>query len=1220
MTWLRRSLLALLAVAGLSLFGLGLLLGNESAGRWLLQQVPGLSLQGFSGQLGRRWQADTLVWQQGQERVELANLALHWSPTCLLRLQLCIEQLEAEHLDLVLASDAAASDQPFDLPDLSLPLALRVQQLQLGSLRLDKVEQLSALRLGLHWTARGLQIEQLELRRDELQLSLSGQLQTRGAWPLQLDGRVQLPSIEQQPWQLALQLDGELRQQLQLQVDSSGYLNGRLSGQLQALAEHLPASLQLEVASFKASTELPDTLRVQGLQLSAAGDLQAGYQLAGGATLGSADAPVVLALQGLLEPTGLQVQQLRLSAEAGQQVELSAALNWQQALSLDSRFDWQDFPWQRLYPLAPPPVTLRRLQGELSYAGEHYLGHFAAELEGPAGAFSLRSPLSGDLGQVFLPELRLDAGQGRAEGQLRLGFAEALDWDLQLQLSDFDPAYWLAQLAGHLQGPIHSRGSLKGERLQLAAEIDLDGRLRGQPARLQAQLEGAAAHWQLHQLQLRLGDNRIQGQGLMQQQMHGQLNLAMANLGQLWPGLQGRLDGQLDLAGSLQAPQGRLALKGQRLAYAEQRLHSLTLDASLDAAQHAQLSLAGSGLASGDNELGRLAIEGSGSQAQHRLSLALQGPLLDAGLALEGALAQGHWRGRLAQGELQAGEQHWQLSAPASLERLANGQVNLGAHCWRAQTASLCAENQRLSPEPSLRLSLRELPLASLAPWLPADFAWQGTLDGQLHLDLPASGPRGRVELDAGRGTWRIREQQQWLDFPYDSLQLSSQLGPQRIDSQLQLRGPGIGALALQAQIDPRPAAKPLSGSFRLERLDLALARPFLPLVERLVGQLSGAGELSGTLLAPQVQGHLQLSDGELSGSELPLEFSALQLRANIHGEQLRLDGSWRSGEQGQGRLAGELQWAEAPVGELQIKAQALPLRVEPYAQLQLDSDLQLRLHEQKLSLQGRVDIPRGAIEVQELPPATVQLSSDARIVGQESPAASGLDLAMDIDVEVGRDRLTFSGFGLNAELVGRLHIGDNLDTRGELQLNKGRFRAYGQRLSIRRARLLFTGPIDQPYLDVEAIRRVDGVVAGLRLSGSAEQPRSEVFSEPGMSQEQALSYLVLGRPLGQGSGDNNMLAQAALALGMAGTTPLFTGIAETLGIGDFQMDTEGSGLTTSVVASGQLSERLSLRYGVGVFEPAGTIALRYELTRKLYLEAASGLASSLDIFYRREF
>ena len=56
------------------------------------------------------------------------------------------------------------------------------------------------------------------------------------------------------------------------------------------------------------------------------------------------------------------------------------------------------------------------------------------------------------------------------------------------------------------------------------------------------------------------------------------------------------------------------------------------------------------------------------------------------------------------------------------------------------------------------------------------------------------------------------------------------------------------------------------------------------------------------------------------------------------------------------------------------------------------------------------------------------------------------------------------------------------------------------------------------------------------------------------------------------------------------------------------------------MVASGYLAPNLSLRYGVGVFEPVNSLALRYELSKKLYLEAASGLASSLDIFYKRDY
>ena len=300
-----------------------------------------------------------------------------------------------------------------------------------------------------------------------------------------------------------------------------------------------------------------------------------------------------------------------------------------------------------------------------------------------------------------------------------------------------------------------------------------------------------------------------------------------------------------------------------------------------------------------------------------------------------------------------------------------------------------------------------------------------------------------------------------------------------------------------------------------------------------------------------------------------------------------------------------------------------LPVIVEPYAELEIEPDLRIELADQQLAVSGKVRVPRGKITVRELPPSTVRVSEDAQIVGEEAEQAeTPLAIRMDIDVEVGQDRLRFSGFGLTADLAGHLHIGDNLDTRGELNLNNGRYRAYGQRLTIRRAQLLFTGVLSQPFLNIEAIRRIesDNVIAGLRITGSAEQPRVDVFAEPAMSQEQALSYLVLGRPLGAETGDNNLLAQAALGLGLAGSSSFTGNVAQRLGIQDFQLDTEGSGTDTSVVASGRLTDKLTLRYGVGVFESANTIALRYQLTKRIFLEAASGLASSLDIFYRRNF
>ncbi|MFD2884345.1 hypothetical protein ACFS4T_23655 [Pseudomonas lini] len=82
---------------------------------------------------------------------------------------------------------------------------------------------------------------------------------------------------------------------------------------------------------------------------------------------------------------------------------------------LKRKIDWLDFPWHRLYPLIDEPqVALRSFNGEVSYTDGNYIGNFKAALDGPAGAFSLNSPFSGDLTKnpSATIQTRSRAGQG----------------------------------------------------------------------------------------------------------------------------------------------------------------------------------------------------------------------------------------------------------------------------------------------------------------------------------------------------------------------------------------------------------------------------------------------------------------------------------------------------------------------------------------------------------------------------------------------------------------------------------------------------------------------------------------------------------------------------------------------------------------------------------------------------------------------------------------
>ena len=1215
--------LVVLALVLLVVVSVGVMLGTQTGSRWVLGQVPGLQVDNFAGRLGGQWGADHLLWEQGTSRVEVDRPIFAWSPGCLTRMTLCIDQLQAEKVSLQFPPSEDSSSGPISLPELKLPLAIEVGVIKVGNVLFNGIEQLKGMQMSAQWTAKGLQIDSVKVEREDLNVELSGLLQPNGDWPLTLQGNVSLPAPGDKPLAVALKVEGNLRTTLNLAADTSGYLTAHLTGEIQPLADNLPAQLKITAEPFKASPDLPDTLVLNQLLLTAKGDLKDGYELNGSATLPAEQEPVSLLLKGRVDAKGAQIAALDLTANPKQHLKLSGQVDWQEGLSAEAKIDWLEFPWHNLYPVIDKPdVDVRTFVGEVSYRDGNYLGNIQANLDGPAGKFSLSSPFSGDLGKIFLPQLKLVAGQGKAEGHVNVQFADGVAWDTALDLSAINPAYWVAELPGTLAGPLRSKGSFKSERLELDANLDLKGRLRGLPAVLQAKANGAGETWTVSALDIRLGDNRINGTATLQQQIKAQLDLNMPRLGQLWPELRGQLKGRVDLGGTLKAPQGTVKLNGQQLAFADNRLQNLTLDASLDRNQRGRLDLKGSGIQAGETQLGVLTANASGDIKRQQLKLGLQGPMLQLALALDGGLDKDNWRGRLVSGDVKAGGQAWVLQNPARLERLADGRINMGSQCWISGPASLCSEEQRLMPDPRLRLHLKQFPLDSLAEWLPKDFQWQGDLNADLVLDLPASGPKGQIVVDASGGTLLFKDKGQWVDFPYEAFKLTSNLTPNRVESRLDFDGGKLGQLMLSARINPLPKSKPISGEFQLTGLDVSMIRPFAPMVEKLTGQLNGSGTISGVLLSPHIIGNVALSDGEISGPQLPTSFENVQLSMAINGETALINGGWTSGQQGQGSISGNVAWGRAMVVDVLIKGNNLPVTVEPYAKLEVAPDLKISLNpDNTLLIAGRVNVPKGEIVVRELPPSTVKVSDDTVVVGQQTnDEASPMQIDMDINVVVGQELLTFSGFGLSADLAGQVHIGNNLETRGELRLNNGRYRAYGQKLTIRRARLLFAGPIDQPYLDIEAVRQTDDVIAGIRLTGSAEQPTTQIFSEPAMSQEQALSYLILGRPLTGTGEDENLLAQAALGLGLLGSSGITTSLANHLGLKEFELDTEGSGNNTSVVASGKINERLSVRYGVGVFEPASTIALRYKLSKRVYVEVASGFASSLDIFYKRDF
>jgi translocation and assembly module TamB len=124
----------------------------------------------------------------------------------------------------------------------------------------------------------------------------------------------------------------------------------------------------------------------------------------------------------------------------------------------------------------------------------------------------------------------------------------------------------------------------------------------------------------------------------------------------------------------------------------------------------------------------------------------------------------------------------------------------------------------------------------------------------------------------------------------------------------------------------------------------------------------------------------------------------------------------------------------------------------------------------------------------------------------------------------------------------------------GQINIHDGKYSLYGVDLVVNGGRLVFArSPVDNPNLDLSAIRKTDDLVAGAKVLGPLSKPNVTLFADRPMSQTDILAYLVTGKPFDSTSQEESgMLRGAANALGGSAGSLLAREISNRLGIGDF--------------------------------------------------------------------
>lgn len=1245
--WLRWTLLALGALVLVLVLAAGWLLGTRAGLGFVLERASGATAGAFttgsaSGRIAGPLELRDVRYRDADSGldVRVARLRLDAALGALAGRKLLVRALELDGVvvELPAAQREAQTSASFALEP---PLAIELQHGELRALELrqDGAPLFAANRIALAgaWDARGVELRQLRLEAPAGHASASGRLANRRGWPGKLDADFAWRVDEQElRGTLAATSSGrqaDARLELAAPVPAQLRLAGTPRGEF-------PWTLELHVPETDVS-HLPGGADIKRASLDLAGSgTRRGAQLHGSAVLGAWPLELEtleLALDEAATRVDLHALTLRSARipgalEAQGSVQLDA-----QPLAAELQASWHDVELPAALAgrelASSGTVALRGSAAAWSAQGDARLGPSQAPAQ-------LEFELQGDAERIEVAPLRVrqERGELRVDGALEL--APVLAWEAQVRAQRFDPGAFFAGWDGVIDLEAMSRGAAGAAPHATLTLQRLDGQLRDRPLDGGGELAWSAQEVLSGKLALRSGASRVRIDAAPGRTNDARLHLDIASLGDWLPGASGRVDATARLRGGREALALDARVDGSELRQDALGIDVLGVDVQLSdllGAPAGTLALEAQELVAGDLHVNALQLDGEGDLARHGFRLAARGPHAALSLRAAGGVRDAEWTGTVDELELSPhGMPPWRLADAASL-RAGSAGFALRDFCLSAGDPRLCVSAQQdAAGLLDLDYSITALPLellASLVPQDALDVVVRGDIAGSGRLQRAADGRLGgSAELALGAGSVAL------ADAPDDAV-----LGWEHIAAQAELDGADqrltlAGELTHEGRLDGAVrltgSQQALAGELHLELGSLAFTELLSRDLAAVQGTLAARLVIAGTLAAPQLGGAARVSDfaAEVPALGLQLHDGRFSVDLDETGKA-QLAGELASGD---GRLELQGEAALDGAGETWISARGerFTLAGIPAARLVASPTLIVRHDAAGLNIGGLVRIDRADVDLGKLPGGgSARASPDVVIVdAPESARADELPLTANIAIDLG-EQARLVGLGLDGRLGGRLTVqqrpGRSPIAHGQVQVS-GTYRAYGQDLRIKRGQLLFAStPLDNPGLDIRAVRSLtptatidEGQEVGLQISGTATRPQLTVFSNPMMSQADALSYLVTGKPLSEvQGGEGNLVGAAAQALGSATGDLLAKSVGSRIGVDDIGVasnDALGGGAAFTV--GKYLSPRLYLNYGVGLFDPGTVITLRYFLSQRWNFEAIQATEFSRAAFnYRYE-
>ncbi|HNG80397.1 MAG TPA: translocation/assembly module TamB domain-containing protein, partial [Burkholderiaceae bacterium] len=549
----------------------------------------------------------------------------------------------------------------------------------------------------------------------------------------------------------------------------------------------------------------------------------------------------------------------------------------------------------------------------------------------------------------------------------------------------------------------------------------------------------------------------------------------------------------------------------------------------------------------------------------------------------------------------------------------------------------------------TLRAELEPLNVAPLLARAQPEFGWGGDLQLGGRLDVRATPQRvsADVELQRLRGDLLVQDPDnpagpQQLGLAGLRLALSARDGRWTLVEQV--AGGNLGSLdgeqtvqAAPTDFWPPPEA-PIAGHIDLRVAQLGHWGRWLPPGWRLGGRLDTHARIAGRVGAPELSGQLVGQRISVRNVLQGVDWRDAALRVALQGDTARIEQFQVLAGDGRLSATGQIRLGAAPQLSAQITAERFAALQRVDRRIVASGQADLQVDARSSLLRGRLAIDEGRFDfTQRDAPA---LADDVKVgralpeAAQAPPpnAARGPQRSQlfDLRIDLGQ-KLSIAGRGLATRLTGELRLtspGGKIAVHGDVHAEDGSYTAYGQKMTIDRGSVLFGGAADNPRLDIAASKRdLDDVRVGVTVTGTAQNPRIRLFSEPEMTETDKLSYLLLGRASdGLGRTDLALLQRAAIAL-ITGEDDS-PGLIERIGLDQFSVRKDesttptGSGAASSttrdtVVSLGkQLSRRWYLGYERSLNAASGTWQLIYKLAQRFTFRAQTGAENALDLIW----